>query len=138
MALRLKRLSLGRQREWPVTLLEKLHRLLEKTSPEGNFVWTNQQVVHLFVPGQKEPWATLHTKRSQALELSITGPTGQFTLGRIARLGNSRRLSAGSVDTFKFRFSNLEGLQNSDPEHGDLGAFLEEHRARITPPIVAV
>ena len=90
------------------------------------------------MPGQKEPWATLHTKRSQALELSITGPTGQFTLGRIARLGNSRRLSAGSVDTFKFGFSNLEGLQNSDPEHGDLGAFLEEHRARIAPPIVAV
>ena len=133
-----KGFPLGRQREWPVTLLEKLHRLLEKTAPEGNFVWTNQQVVHLFVPGQKEPWATLHTKRSQALELSITGPTGQFTLGRIARLGNSRRLSAGSVDTFKFGFSNLEGLQNSDPEHGDLGAFLEEHRARIAPPIVAV
>ena len=133
-----KGFPLGRKREWPASLLEKLHRLLEKTAPGGDFVWTNQQVVHLIVPGQKEPWATLHTKRAQALELSITGPHGQFTLGRIARLGSSRSLSAGSLDTFKFTFRDLEGFQNSDPEHGDLEAFLREHLARVTPSVVPV
>ena len=131
-----KGFPLGKKREWPASLLEKLHRLLEKVAPEGDFIWTNQQVVHLVVPGQKEPWATLHTKRSQALELSISGPHGQFTLGRIARLGNSRSLSAGSLDTFKFAFRDLKGFQNSDPEHGDLEAFLKEHLARIAPSVV--
>ena len=133
-----KGFPLGRKRDWPPMLLEQLHQLLEKTAPEGNFIWNNQQVVHLFVPGQKEPWATLHTKRPQALELSIIGPSGQFTLGRIARLGNSRRLSAGSLDTFKFSFSNGEGLQKTDPEHGDLATFLKEHLAQITPTTTAV
>ena len=133
-----KGFPLGRKRDWPPMLLEQLHQLLEKTAPEGNFIWNNQQVVHLFVPGQKEPWATLHTKRPQALELSIIGPSGQFTLGRIARLGNSRQLSAGSLDTFKFRFSNGEGLQKTDPEHGDLVTFLKEHLAQITPTTTAV
>ena len=81
---------------------------------------------------------TLHTKRPQSLELSITGPSGQFTLGRIARLGNSRRMSAGALDTFRFRFSDLEGLKNSDPEHGDLGTFLKEHLTRITQNTIVV
>ena len=133
-----KGFPLGRKREWSPMLLEKLYQLLKKIVPEGQFVWHNQQVVHLLVPGQKEPWATLHTKRSQALELSIVGPSGQFTLGRIAQLGNRRRLTAGSRDTFKFHFTNLEGLRRSDPEHGNLATFLKEHLAGLRPTASSV
>ena len=133
-----KGFPLGRKREWSPSLLERLHGMLEETAGGGHFAWNNQQVVHLFVPEQKEPWATLHTKKPQALELSLTGPSGQFTLGRVARLANRRRLTAGSRDTFKFQFTDLSGLKNADPEHGDLATFLKEHRAGITATATAV
>ena len=133
-----KGFPLGRKREWAPSLLERLHGMLEETASDGNFVWNNQQVVHLFVPGQKEPWATLYTKKPQALELSLTGPSGQFTLGRVARLANRRRMTAGARDTFKFQFTNLDGLRNADPEHGDFSAFLKEHLAGIVPAAATI
>ncbi len=133
-----KGFPLGRKREWSPSLLERLHGMLKETAGDGHFAWNNQQVVHLFVPEQKEPWATLHTKKPQALELSLTGPSGQFTLGRVARLANRRRLTAGARDTFKFQFTDLSGLKNADPEHGDLATFLKEHRAGITATATAV
>ncbi len=52
----------GKRVDWPVDVLEELCELLKEAAPDGQFLWNNQQVVHLFVPAQKEPWATLCTK----------------------------------------------------------------------------
>ena len=83
---------------WPVELLEELCELLSTAAPDGQFLWNNQQLVHLFVPAQREPWATIHTKRTQALELVLTGPKGRFGLGRVADLGRERELHTADRD----------------------------------------
>ena len=124
-----KGFPLGRSPVWPAEILEDIHQLLEEVAPQGQFLWNNQQVVHLFVPAQKEPWATLHTKKRAALELWLSGPSGQFTLGRIAQLGSERELVSGNLDTVKLRFATRESLQHTDPEHGDLVTFFREHLA---------
>jgi excinuclease ABC subunit A len=124
-----KGFPLGRSPAWPAEILEEIHQLLEEVAPQGQFLWNNQQVVHVFVPAQKESWATLYTKKPAALELWLSGPSGQFTLGRIAQLGSERELVSGNLDTLKLRFATRESLQHTDPEHGDLVTFFREHLA---------
>ena len=86
-------------------------------------MWNNQQVVHVFVPGQHEPWATVYTKRLQSVDLVLTGPKGKFALGRITELAADREFQAGSSrDSIKLRFTTTD-----DSGRGDLRAFLIEH-----------
>ena len=53
----------GKKVEWPLGVLERLLGLLEKTAPDGDFDWHQQQVVHLRLSGSAEPWASVFTKR---------------------------------------------------------------------------
>ena len=39
-------------------VLEELCELLTEVAAEGQFLWNNQQLVHLFPKGRREPWAT--------------------------------------------------------------------------------
>jgi len=62
----------GKKVHWDAEVLEELCELLAETAPQGQFLWNNQQVVHLCVNGPGEPWATIHTKRPATLELVLT------------------------------------------------------------------
>lgn len=109
-------------------MLEEVCELLDEKSENGQFLWNNQQVVHLFVEDQKEPWASLWTKRPQALSLVLTGPKGSTTLGRVASLGRDRSLDASDRrrDVLKIQFRDQDDFRS-----GDLADFLEEHRASL-------
>jgi hypothetical protein len=86
-------------------------------------LWNNQQVVHVFVPGQKEPWASLFTKRQAGLDLQLTGPKGRFALGRLTGLAADRDFQAGpQCDVIKLRF-----IEPEDLSRGDLPTLLREH-----------
>ncbi len=101
--------------------------LLSEAAPAAQFLWNNQQLVHLFVPQQREPWATIHTKRPAGLDLSLTGPKGHFALGRITELGSDREFTAGArLDTLRLRFVDGEDLDKAD-----LTTFLAEHIASV-------
>jgi hypothetical protein len=51
--------------------------------PGGSFQWQNQQVVHFLLPSaQNEPWVSLHTKRPEALDLTLYGPKNAIGFGR--------------------------------------------------------
>ena len=124
----------GKKAAWPIELLEELLELLGETASEettGNpqFLWNNQQVIHLMVSGRRDPWATVHTKRLAGVDLTLNGPQDAFATGRIAELGAQRIIkSAGdSRDQVKIRFTSL-----SDMEQGDLPSFLAEHLQRAT------
>ena len=124
----------GKRPAWSVEVLEELLELLAEvvgeTSDSGaskgnpQFLWNNQQVINLMVPGQREPWAVVHTKRLAAVELVLNGPPGAFATGRIAQLGAERKIaSSGDVrDQVKLRFVGPTDLQQ-----GDLAEFLGEH-----------
>ena len=117
----------GKSPKWPKELLEDLlEHLGEVAEVESNgsqFLWNNQQVVHLRVAEQREPWATVYTKRLEGVDLVLNGPTGAFATGRIAQLASQRAISPGdSCDQVKLRFAAPEDLSL-----GDLEDFLAEH-----------
>ena len=115
----------GKKVKWQTSLLEDLCELLiEVAGEESQFLWNNQQLVHLYVPGQRQPWATLHTKRLASLDLSLTGPKSQFGLGRITQFGFEREIDgeAKDVDVVKIKFNKNNQIQDEE-----LNAFLREH-----------
>ncbi|MGE0536179.1 MAG: excinuclease ABC subunit UvrA [Pirellulales bacterium] len=118
----------GKKVAWETEVLEELCERLAAVAPEGQFLWNNQQVVHLRVPGQDEPWATVHTKRRAAVELTLTGPKGRFALGRIAGLAAARDFDAArrDKDLVKLGFVTL-----GDLARGNLDEFLREHLAEL-------
>jgi excinuclease ABC subunit A len=131
----------GKKVAWPQETLEELLELLETTATRGvkspgpglpntaaQFLWNNQQVVHLMVRGQRVPWATIQTKRTVGVDLSLHGPAGAFATGRIASLGVKRLIQPASDgrDAVKLRFVNP-----TDLALGDLAKFLTEHLAAV-------
>ena len=118
----------ARRSHWEVDLLEELCELLAAAAPAGQFLWNNQQLVHLFVPGGIEPWASIHTKRLEGVDLQLTGPKGAFALGRLTDLAAERQLEAGAngQDFIRLRFRTLDDLA-----HGDLRGLFSEHLASL-------
>ncbi|REJ66425.1 MAG: excinuclease ABC subunit UvrA [Planctomycetota bacterium] len=133
-----KGFPVGKKIRWDTDVLEEVLELLTDISPEGQFLWNNQQVVHLFVPEQKEPWASLHTKKSDALELVMTGPAGHFALGSVAHLGQDRATQGAgdSREQVRIKLVGRDDLERRDNEHGDLEFFLREHRATVKQEVV--
>jgi excinuclease ABC subunit A len=157
-----KGFSPGKKIEWPLETLEELLELLESVangqankaesgkrkaddpsafrpplSAFPQFLWNNQQVIHLMIRGQRVPWATIQTKRTCGVDLSLHGPSGAFATGRIAGLGVKRLIQSASDghDAVKLRFITPEDLQR-----GDLEKFLAEHLSavqRATPQTAA-
>jgi excinuclease ABC subunit A len=108
-------------------LLGELVQMLQDAAPDGQFLWSNQQLVHVFIPQQREPWATIHTKRPQALYLTLTGPKGKFALGQLVDLAADRELdTSGPKDAIKLQFIAHEHLGS-----GGLAKFLASHLAVI-------
>ncbi len=112
----------GKKPEWRGEVLEELLERLSDASG-GQLLWNNQQVVHLMVPEQRAPWASVYTKRLAGVDVVLNGPAGAFATGRIASLASQRAISVeDDRDQVKFRFVAPEDL-----ELGDLTDFLEEH-----------
>ena len=118
----------GKRPLWPAELLEELLESLGDLCPEGQFLWNHQQLIHLMVPEQPEPWATCYTKRLAGVDLVLHGPHGAFATGRIANLGAQRVIVSDSdnCDQVKLRFISTEDLGR-----GDLESFLTQHLQRV-------
>ena len=115
----------GKKVKWNIDLLDQLLELLADVASEhSEFLWNNQQLVHLYVPEHKVPWATVHTKRTESLDLALTGPKSLFSLGRITELGDAPSVDAMNEahDQIKLCFHRHDQLENED-----LRAFLQEH-----------
>ncbi len=127
-----KGFPIGRPPKWPGELLDDLIGLLRDVAPKGQFLWNNQQLVHLFMPGQREPWATILTKKPDALKLALRGPNGKFALGSILHLGRDRSLTADrdGHDVIRISFRRRDDLERHDPQHGGLADFLKAHLDR--------
>src|SRR5690606_13775808 len=105
-------------------VLEELLEMLAAAAPKAQMLWNNSQVINIFDPAQRDPWARVWTKKPGAIELALAGPKGKFALGRVAELGVEPEFDAGraELDVVKLRF-----VTEDDLHRGDLQAFLEEH-----------
>ncbi len=119
-----KGFSPGKKVEWDVDVLEELVEILNEVVPEGQFLWNNQVLVHMLVPGQKEPWATLLTKKYDALHLTLTGPKDSVSLGEMTQLAHNRWLDGTKKDKDQVR---MEFKSIDDVHRGDLVSFLKKH-----------
>ncbi len=118
----------GKPIMWELAVWEELYELLQELSPDGQFLWNNQVLVHLYLPGQRDPWVTINTKRPQSLDVTLTGPKGLVTLGRLTGLARDRELDAtrDDRDLVRLKFQSVEDLHR-----GDLRVFFQEHRDAI-------
>jgi excinuclease ABC subunit A len=118
----------GKNVAWSIELLEELCEMLREAEPEGQFLWNNQQLVHFMVPQQREPWATIQTKKPHALFLHLIGPKGRFGLGRVVELGSDRDLddTRPNHDVVRLQFVEEQHLHR-----GDLEKFLREHLSSL-------
>jgi len=124
----LMRKGFNKTPRWEVATLESLIALLESVASDGAFVWTNKQIVNLHVPEQKEPWAVIHTKRPGAIDLTLSGPSGRFALGRLTGIGRQPELDATKEnrDLIKLKFR-----AKTEVEAAKLKTLLSEHRASV-------
>ncbi len=114
----------GRKVKWDVEVLEILQEVLQTAAPHGQFLWNNKQIVHVFVPDQKEPWASIQTKKTDALWLQLTGPRNHVALGRIAKLGDQPTIKTINAerDVVRMSFATVDQVQSPK-----LAEFLQEH-----------
>ena len=124
-----KGFPLGRTVEWETDVLEELCALLDQTAPDARVSWENKQVVPWHVPERREPWAAVQTKKADAVYLTLIGPKGRFTQGRITGLGRASRLDGQRAEYDRVR---LKFRKKEDLARGNLAAFLQEHLATVS------
>ncbi len=113
----------GKKTAWNPEVLEELLEMLAEAVPGGQFLWNNQNVVYLMVPGVRKPWATIFTKRLAGIDLVLNGPKGAFHLGGVAELGSERSLAIGDDhDQVKLRFVTSDELHSEN-----VAAFFRAH-----------
>jgi excinuclease ABC subunit A len=116
--------AIGRETEWDTDVLEELFELLIETAPGGQLLWNNKQSVPLYLPEQKDPWAAVLTKKTDAVHLVLTGPKDRFALGQLTALGHDPELDAERPDHDLIR---LKFRSHDDLNRGDLPGLLQEH-----------
>jgi excinuclease ABC subunit A len=116
----------GEMIAWAPPVLEQLHNLLTELAPDGKFEWTNKQVVHLTLPESGRHWASLLTKKPEAVQLQLLGPKDKFPLGRVSGLGVRQAVKPvdATNDLVTISFDRLEQLTQKE-----LQEFLQEHYA---------
>ena len=109
---------------WPMSLWQELHQQLESIADQATFEWGQKTQVHIRLPESREVWATVHTKRHEALQLELRGPKDAFTYGELIELGLPVELDTMPADYDKatFELSSLAGYKRSG-----LREFLETH-----------
>ena len=119
----------GQSIDWEMKVLERLHKLLVDVAPQGEFQWTNKQVVHMTLPQTNKPWASIQTKRADAIHLHLHGPKGRFPLGRVSGLGwqQAVRSDDPNSDVVVLMFNKLDQLTAAE-----LKSFLNEHVESVT------
>ena len=114
----------GKKTSWKPEVLEELLEMLAEAVPKGQFLWNNQNVVYLMVPGVRKPWATVYTKKLAGVDLVLNGPKGAFQLGSVAEMGSAQAVAtdAEDRDQVKLRFVTTEELHAEN-----VAAFLRAH-----------
>ncbi|MDA7950353.1 MAG: excinuclease ABC subunit UvrA [Pirellulaceae bacterium] len=114
---------------WKSVVLERLLEIFDDVAPEAQILWNNKILIHLYLPQQKTPWATVITKKNEYLELILNGPKNVFTYGQLTNFGHEREFDTlgKETDTIKLRFQMEDDLYL-----GDFPAFLKQHYQALT------
>ncbi|MEC7979687.1 MAG: excinuclease ABC subunit A, partial [Planctomycetota bacterium] len=106
----------GKKPKWDLELLDELLDMLMEIQPAGQFLWNQQVLIHFMIPEMKEPWATITTKKTDHVGLSLRSPTGAVSLGRIAELGADQKieLDKDGWDILRIELRTVEEIHLPD------------------------
>ena len=109
---------------WPMTMWEELHQHLESVADEAEFEWDLKSRVNIRNSKAGELWASVQTKRWQALLLELHGPKDAFTYGELIKMGLDVELdtSPKSHDAITFSLTTLAAYRRSG-----LSEWLKQH-----------
>ncbi len=117
----------GKKISWDMEVLERLHEVIQQVAPNSQFLWNNKQVVHVYLPEQKEPWASIQTKKPDGVWLQLSGPKDGVTVGRVADLADAPTVtSQDKLDIVRMRLNDVEQVENDE-----LKEFLVEHAKEV-------
>lgn len=66
----------GKDIVWPAETLSVFIQAIHQSAGGGRWRWDEQNTARYILPGQKEPWIILHTKKPEALVAVLNGPKG--------------------------------------------------------------
>lgn len=100
--------------KWDMDVLEELCEMLDEVAADGQFLWNNQQIVNLFVPGQKAAWAAIRTKKPECVELTLNCKKDLFAFGELTEIGVAPDLDTtpSTHDLVRLRFVNTDQIQS--------------------------
>lgn len=124
-----KGFAIGKSAKWELPVLEKLFDLLFEAAPDADVMWTNRQLVHVSPNGNEKPWASVQTKRPDAVKLVLNSPKDVVSLGEVVEMGRDRAIDAthDEYDSIRIDFRTIDDLKK-----GDLKSFLQSHLERST------
>ncbi|MGE3779045.1 MAG: excinuclease ABC subunit A, partial [Pirellulaceae bacterium] len=104
--------------QWDNQTWTDLYEVIRRVMPNAQFLWSNQLVVRIFRVGETDPWASVWTKRPDALVFELTVPKGTVPLGRIVAFGTDRELDGtrSDRDVVKLRFRQPDDLRANEFE----------------------
>ncbi|MDX1963160.1 MAG: excinuclease ABC subunit UvrA [Pirellulales bacterium] len=116
----------GKKIAWETETLVELCDILQQAAPGAQFLWNNQQIVNVMLPGKRDPWAQIYSKKTSAIELVLRGPKNKFAYGQVVTLGREPELDTlrGESDIIKLKL-----IESADLNKGDLAKFLSDHAA---------
>ncbi|MHB8900557.1 MAG: hypothetical protein ACYC6Y_17530, partial [Thermoguttaceae bacterium] len=119
----------GRKVRWSGAVLEQLVELLAETAPDAQVLWNNKVLVPFYLKAQKEPWATVLTKKADAVHLVLSGPKGRFALGQVRTFGSEPEVNAEKPDHDQVRLKFHDARQLEDPGFID---FVQQHYQAVS------
>ena len=66
----------GKTIVWPAETLSVFIQAVHQSAGGGRWRWDEQSTARYTLPGKKEPWIVLHTKRPEGLIAVLNGPHG--------------------------------------------------------------
>ena len=100
---------------WDPAVLEALEQTLALAGPGSEFKWSDEKIVHVLLPDQKQPWASIETKQSDGLWLNIPVPNGEVAADSVAGLADEADVtSEDDSDVVRLSFSKVNQANGED------------------------
>ena len=95
--------------------------------PDGKFVWSKERVVEIFLPRQDRPWASIETKKNDAVKLQLSRPVEAGGIGSVSLLKDEPVVkTVDGFDLVEMSFSQIEQVSSEE-----LKSYLVEHAGSI-------
>lgn len=121
----------GSDIEWPAETLSVFIQAVHQSAGGGRWRWDEQTTARYILPGKKEPWITLHTKRPEGLVAVLSGPAGYKPGDLEATLPMPVEITQDDEQVEQIQISFTELQQPRDPSVRKMLTMHKEYVSRV-------